>query len=508
MWAPSRRKLTPKLDVRASSPLDQSETPPPAAETVVPEDLSRTNFEMESAAIFGSSASLNSEMPFEYPTANEEEREDGSLPPITQSDSVNSVEKTDEQLLAESEFFDDEWYLTENPDVRNAGLNPIRHYLDFGAREGRNPGPVFDGEEYLASHDDLAAAKANPLVHLNPLVHYLRFGRAEGRPLRSSYSDWLARFGKLSEDDRTAIRFHAKSLPAQPTISVILPTYNTDPDVLSATISSVQAQLYENWQLCIVDDASPNPQVREIIKAAAAKDSRICFAMRPVNGGISATSNEAVKLATSEFIGLLDHDDLLNETALYEVAVQLNATPDADIIFSDCDQFHPSGWRRNPYFKGGWNQQLFYGHNLICHFEVYRRSLLLQAGGFRSEFDGSQDYDLALRIVALTTRERIKHIPAILYHWRRTPAPESFSQRHYEECLLRAAKAIKEQVQPLAPGSEVSFSRSAEGWNRIVYPLPSPRPLVSVILYPSAARSFDRCINSILRRTRYSSSRS
>jgi glycosyltransferase involved in cell wall biosynthesis/SAM-dependent methyltransferase len=431
--------------------------------------------------------------------AANEERESGFLPPVAQSDPVTSAQKTDEQLLSESEFFDAEWYLTANPDVRSAGLDPARHYLDFGASEGKKPGPVFDGEEYLASHADVAAAG------INPLVHYLRFGRAEGRPLRAAYRDWLARFGELSEVDRTAIRFHIESLPAQPTISVIVPTYNTDPAVLSATIKSVQAQLYENWQLCIVDDASPNSQVREIIEQYAARDSRICFSIRPVNGGISAASNDAIALTTSDFVGLLDHDDLLDETGLYEVAVQLNATPDADIIYSDCDHFHPSGWRRNPYFKGAWNQQLFYGHNLICHFEVYRRSLLLQAGGFRSEFDGSQDYDLALRVVALTTRERIKHIPAILYHWRRTTTQESYSQHHYEECLLRAAKAIKEQVQLSVPGSEVSFSRLAEGWNRIIYPLPSPRPLVSVILYPTIARSFDRCVNSILRRTRYSS---
>jgi len=181
MWV--RPKLTPRDDFRVigSSPPDQRETAPLPAVTA--EDLS--SCVATDPAPMAETSSLEPVIPFGDMAANEE-REDGFLSPVAQSDPVTSAQKTDVQLLSESEFFDAEWYLTANPDVRSAGLDPVRHYLDFGASEGKKPGPVFDGEEYLASHADVAAAG------INPLVHYLRFGRAEGRPLRAAYRDWLA----------------------------------------------------------------------------------------------------------------------------------------------------------------------------------------------------------------------------------------------------------------------------------------------------------------------------
>ena len=150
-----------------------------------------------------------------------------------------------------------------------------------------------------------------------------------------------------------------------------------------------------------------------------ALDSRIKVITRQTNGHISAATNSALDLASGEFVALLDHDDCLPEHALYEVAVELNAHPDADVIYSDSDFIDDAGQRRLPYFKPDWDPDLMLGHNMVSHLGVYRRSLIEDIGRLRVDFEGSQDYDLMLRAAAATTPSRIRHVPAVLYHWRR-----------------------------------------------------------------------------------------
>lgn len=234
------------------------------------------------------------------------------------------------------------------------------------------------------------------------------------------YDRWVETHDTLGEADRQAIAVHIARMAVRPTISVIMPAYNSDERFLREAIASVRGQLYPHWELCVADDASTAPHVWRVLQEEAARDSRIRIVRRPVNGHISAASNSALTLASGEFVALMDHDDLLAPHALYEVAAELEAHPDADMLFSDEDKIDATGRRREPYFKPGWNPELLLGQNLVKHLCVVRRGVLTQVGGFREGFEGSQDYDLVLRVSEATTADRIRHIPAILYHWRRS----------------------------------------------------------------------------------------
>ena len=210
-------------------------------------------------------------------------------------------------------------------------------------------------------------------------------------------------------------------MPHRPKISIVMPVYDPPLQFLDEAIGSVRKQLYSDWELCIADDASKNVAVRDLLKRHAAEDARIKLVFRAENGHISRASNSALALATGEFIALFDNDDLLPEHALYCVAETIIANPSAGIIYSDEDKLSESGIRIDPYFKCDWNPELFLGHNLINHLGVYRTDIVKAMGGFREGYEGSQDYDLAARVIEQITPEQIVHIPRILYHWRILP---------------------------------------------------------------------------------------
>ena len=205
-------------------------------------------------------------------------------------------------------------------------------------------------------------------------------------------------------------------LPAQPLVSIIVPVYNTDPRWLRAAIESVRRQAYTRWELCICDDASTSPETREVL-GEYESDPRIRIAFAAQNRGISAASNAALALARGELVALLDHDDELAPDALAEVVKHVNAHPDADVIYSDEDKLDLRGERCDPYFKPDWSPEHFLATMYTCHLMVIRRDVLADVGGFRTGYEGAQDYDLLLRIMDRTSK--IHHIPRILYHWRK-----------------------------------------------------------------------------------------
>jgi O-antigen biosynthesis protein len=324
-------------------------------------------------------------------------------------------------------------------------------------------------------------------------------------PTTIDYDAWIARYDTLRDSDRAAIRQHVARLSRTPLISVIMPVYNPEEAVLRQAIASVQAQLYPRWELCIADDASTAPHVARVLSAAAAKEPRIKVIRRASNGNISAASNSALSLAQGEFVALMDHDDLLPEHALYEVAVELDAHGDADLIFSDEDKVDRRGHRFDPHFKTDWSAELMLGQNMVSHLGVYRRSLLERLGGFRIGFEGSQDYDLALRVSEQTTPERIRHIPAILYHWRHGLAVDTFSQTRLAQCTAAARRAIAEHLDRVGErGAEVVPHPAMPAFTRVIRPLPDPAPLVSLIV-PTRDRAelLARCVDGLLRRTDY-----
>lgn len=331
-----------------------------------------------------------------------------------------------------------------------------------------------------------------------------RFGIDRNRPSETLYDRWVREFDTLSDRDRVLIRAHIDRLAYRPLISIVMPAYDTPAWLLECSIDSVRAQLYPNWELCVADDASPSSHVSELLARAAKNDPRIKWTRRATNGHISAASNSALALASGEFVALMDHDDLLPEHALYEVAVSLNNNPALDMIYSDEDQIDQTGRRMTPYFKTDWNPTLVLAHNMISHLGVYRRTLLERAGGFREGFEGSQDYDVSLRCADATTPDRIHHIPAILYHWRRKYGVASFSESNLARCSEAALQAVKEHLERNHEAATVAPDPMLPCWIRVRRALPEPAPLVSLIVpTKDQAEMLAMCAEGLLNRTDY-----
>jgi glycosyltransferase involved in cell wall biosynthesis len=404
------------------------------------------------------------------------------------------------RAVASSPFFDRDWYLRKYPDIAASGMDPALHYVRYGGAEHRSPGPNFDANWYATTYSDVAARG------LNPLVHYLEHGRAEGRQANQldTYGQWVNEYDTLDDTDRDAIRAHIAELKWQPLISVVVPVHETPEKYLREMIESVRQQLYPRWELCLADDASTKPHVDRTLREFAAVDTRIKIVRRQTNGNVCAATNSALDLATGEFVALLDHDDLLSERALYEMVVELNAHPDADVLYSDSDKIDDSGRRTVPYFKTDWNPDLMLGHNMVSHLGVYRRSLVESLGRMRPGYEGSQDYDLMLRAAEATPAERIRHVPSMLYHWRREAAIPSFSESSLERCVVAARRAIRSHLERRGTLARVEPAPLAPSFNRVVYALPGERPLVSVIV-PTRDRAdlLARCADGVLTRTDY-----
>ncbi|OXE35456.1 MAG: glycosyl transferase [Phenylobacterium zucineum] len=319
------------------------------------------------------------------------------------------------------------------------------------------------------------------------------------------YERWILDNDTLSEADRQDIADRVAAIPAPPQISVIMPVYATTPEFLIKAIESVRAQLYPHWELCIADDASPGESTWAILQDQAAADSRIKILRRKTNGHISAATNSALSLATGDFVAFMDHDDILPPHALFEAAAEILANPKVELIYSDEDKIDENGRRFDPHFKTGWNPELLLGQNMIKHLCLARRERVLHLGGARLGFEGSQDYDLALRIAERVPADQIAHIPAILYHWRQRTAAKSFSESALDQCLSAARKAVTEHLERTGvKGAVVTPLPNAPAYLSIKRPLPSPPPLVSVLI-PTRDRAelLKQCVEGVLKQTKY-----
>lgn len=245
----------------------------------------------------------------------------------------------------------------------------------------------------------------------------------------------------LKESEKLSV---FESFSKMPLISIVVPVYNPEPVLLAEMIESVLKQSYPDWELCIADDCSTNAAVRETLEKYAQKDSRIRIAFREENGHICHASNTALELASGEFVGLLDHDDLLDRDALFYVVQEINKTPNARIIYSDEDKVTIDGHRYDPCFKPDWSKELLLSNNYVSHFGVYKKSLIEQIGGFRAGFEGAQDYDLILRASLHCSPQDIRHVPKVLYSWRASPGSTALSastKNYTHEAGLRALQS-------------------------------------------------------------------
>jgi len=310
---------------------------------------------------------------------------------------------------------------------------------------------------------------------------------------------WLENH-RLTDGMLRRMKGSAAALKYRPKISVAVPLYNTRKDWLEEMIESVQGQIYENWELCLADDASAEPHVREVVEAYRKNDARIKVTYREKNGHISRASNSALSLATGEFVALLDHDDLLTPDAFYKVVRLLNSHPDADMIYSDEDKLDANGNRVEPHFKPDWSPDTFTSCMYTCHLGVYRRKLIEEIGGFRPGFEGAQDYDLVLRLTEKTGK--IYHIPEILYHWRKVPGSTAVEVASKPYAVEAGRKAVEEAMRRRGTKAEV-LSRPDITIYRVRREIRG-LPRVTILIPTKDKVDFlKRCITSIEEKTGY-----
>jgi GT2 family glycosyltransferase len=286
------------------------------------------------------------------------------------------------------------------------------------------------------------------------------------------------------------------------TISVLVPLYNTNKQQLSEMIDSVQAQTYANWELCLADASDEaHQEVGEACMAYAQADRRIRYQKLEVNEGISGNTNQSLALSSGEYLALLDHDDILHPSALYE-SMRAISEQGADFIYSDEADFYnyPQQANNPPHYKPDFSPDTLRSYNYICHLMVFSRELLQLAGPFRSVCDGSQDYDMALRLSEQA--RRIVHIPKVLYYWRKHGKSYSQDMQQLLRCVASAKRALTDHLQRVGLTGEVEDAFSLTNY-RINYAL-STRPLVSIIIpNKDHIAELDGCLRSILSLSTY-----
>ncbi len=313
-----------------------------------------------------------------------------------------------------------------------------------------------------------------------------------------NYEFWRRRWIDPNREDYARIEEMTGELARRPTFSFVMPTYNTPIPLLVECLESLLTQTYQDFEICIADDRSPDPKVFEALERYARRDPRIKIVRREHNGHISAASNSALAMATGEFVVLVDHDDLIPDYALFVVAWYINQNPKAQVLFSDEDKITVSGERFQPYFKGNFDPYLMYGHNMVSHLGVFRRDLIETIGGFRLGLEGSQDYDLLLRAWEAAGDDAIVHIPHVLYHWRAIPGSTAVSADQKSYAIVAAGSAINGHFErtgaPLR--STEGFAAGCTG----IIPTRDARTLVSIII-PTRDHGdeLQACIESIRR---------
>jgi GT2 family glycosyltransferase len=431
------------------------------------------------------------------------------------------------------DFFDSVLYMQEYPDVAKAHIAPYFHYVNFGMEEGRCP--AFDSDWYLSEYPDVVAGGYDPRAHYdkygraqkrhpcfaadwylkeNPDVatsgmdayaHYDQIGRKEGRqPAYSPHNDyrkWVTAFDTLSNEMRGSMHAQCASFVHKPLISIVMPVGKTRPEWLLETLKSVRNQIYPNWELCVAYDLETDSVSRSILERAASEDHRMRIKSCETDGHIATAKNAAVDLVAGEWIAMLELDDLLAESALFWVVDAINRLPNIAMIYSDEDMIDGRSVRFSPHFNCDWNRDLFYSQNVVPHLGVCLSSLVRRVNGFRGDFDGSEDFDLALRCIEAIGSDQIHHIPRVLYH-RRVLDRHRVTADAAKSCPgLAGLKALNEHFERV--GANANAESAPHGY-RVRYSLPAERPLISLIIPTrNGLTLLQKCVESIIRKTNY-----
>ncbi len=283
-----------------------------------------------------------------------------------------------------------------------------------------------------------------------------------------------------------------------PKISMVIPVYNVSRKLLSECLDSILNQTYTNFEICLADDKSTLDETIETLKEYEKKDKRIKIVYRKKNGHISRATNSAIEIATGEFIGLMDNDDLITPDALYQIVKKLNENKKLDMIYSDEDKLDMDGKFKSPHFKSDFAPDTLLGSNYICHFCVLRKSIVDKIGGFRVGYEGSQDHDLFLRFTEETNR--IAHISKVLYHWRMIPGSTAVKISSKSYALEAGVKSVEDALKRRGIKGKVSISHI----HYIIEYLYDKEPSISIII-PTRDHAEDtrKCLESIFSKTNY-----
>lgn len=310
-------------------------------------------------------------------------------------------------------------------------------------------------------------------------------------------------FDELSADEVQDLHRVAQEMTAGPVISVLVPVYRTDLDGLRQMIDSVLGQIYPNWELCLADDCSRDERITRLLTQFEAEDPRIKVVHRQSNGHISAASNSALDVATGDWVAMLDHDDVLSPDALLRVAQYVEAHPDIEVVYSDEDKLSPDGARQDAFFKPDFSIELFRAQNYLNHLTVVRASSVRTVGGWRLGYEGSQDYDLLLRIIDHCGAERVGHIPRVLYHWRMAAGSTAVSADEKGYAYFAGVRALEDHLTRRRLRGHVEKT-PAVPYYRLRLDIPEPAPRVTLII-PTRDRADTLAlgVDSILLRTDY-----
>src|SRR6266487_1762250 len=308
----------------------------------------------------------------------------------------------------------------------------------------------------------------------------------------TEYQKWFVQH-RASTEELASMRHEMRALASQPLTSILTPVFDTPVPWLREAVDSVLTQVYEDWELLLIDDGSTATDLLGALHGVAARDRRIRLVRLESHQGISAALNKGLNLANGEWVTFLDHDDVLEPDALFQNVRSLQENPGLDLIYSDEDKLTDQGFD-SPILKPDWSPDFFLSCNYLCHMIFLRRDLARAVGGFRQEFDGSQDYDLLLRISERT--ERIHHVPRVLYHWRRSENSSASDVRQKPGQLEASWRAIEAHL-----GRRGEQARVAVDWRTHAFyvrrELREARK-ISVII-PSFRRSgsLKRCLESV-----------
>ncbi|NEQ48865.1 MAG: glycosyltransferase family 2 protein [Leptolyngbya sp. SIO3F4] len=327
---------------------------------------------------------------------------------------------------------------------------------------------------------------------------------------------WRLAFGGSELDDQDYKRWRQLYMPGpkdfdrfrrrlprqeyQPLISIVIPVFNPKLEYLKACITSIREQIYPNWELCLADDASTDPEVKDYLRSLESDQIRIVF--RESNGHIAACTNSALEMASGAYVAFADQDDLLTRDALFHVVEKLNEDPTWDIVYTDEDKVTEDGDFIHPHFKPEWCPENFMTRNYLGHLVVVRRSLVEAVGGFRVGLEGAQDFDLLLRITERT--KYITNVPRVLYHWRRHEASTALNETAKTYAFDHGEKALNDALVRRNIEGEAKVQEGLPGIYTLRFPVPQDAPKVT-ILVPSKDKAdvLGVCLKSVFEKTTY-----